>query len=111
MLQGAVENVVFWRIAEAGSQAMCSGCSGQFDDGEDRERDEDSVEDQDTGRARSSDDGGQPGAGGFACGHGPVEGAEDYEVLVTEEKIIERRIVLAKSCFISEEKAGGPAAR
>jgi hypothetical protein len=84
---------------------MCSGCSGPFEDGEDREPGEGELAEGEAGawgwsvreRSRSWEEG--PDAT-----LRPARNADDYEVLVSAEQIVERRVVRAKCCVVSGEE-------
>jgi hypothetical protein len=82
---------------------MCSGCSGQFEDGED-ERDDLELAGEDAwcgGRYAARDSrrvGGMP----FEHDRGTID---EYEVLVSGERIVERRVLRAKWLVVNEEEA------
>jgi hypothetical protein len=89
---------------------MCSGCSGQFEDGEDRERgDGDPVEGDGEGVRRSAGDGRGSCEEPLGRAQEPADGADDYEVWVSAERIVERRTIRAKSFVVSGEGAVEPA--
>ena len=92
---------------------MCSGCAGRFEDGEERESEQDEereVEHDDSNptieeagdrlMSRSEHEGGRlsewqceaPFDGCWA----PVEDASDYDVWVSANSIVERRVIRAK---------------
>lgn len=81
---------------------MCSGCSGQFD-GED-EQDDPELGREDGGHyaARGSK---QVGGIPFEQDRGTIEAADEYEVLVSGERIVERRVLRAKWLVVNEEEA------
>jgi hypothetical protein len=92
---------------------MCSGCSGDFEDDGGWEQNENHTADCDPEsfwsylRERKRLWREQPD---WAVGGSPDSpDVEDYEILVSAERIVERRTIRAK-CFVSNEKAEGVAA-
>jgi hypothetical protein len=68
---------------------MCSGCSGRFDDGDDREGERQEV-------------------GGISAGLPPTPPPgplDDYDVWVSAERIVERHVMRAKGPLFNEKQA------
>jgi hypothetical protein len=84
---------------------MCSGCSGQFD-GEDERDDQELIgEDAWCVGSYAARDSRRVGGMAFENDRGIIEAADEYEVLVSGERIIERRILQAKWLGFNEEGA------
>ena len=73
---------------------MCSGCSGYFEDGEDREHEESELLERDIETSRGSIGGlRQSWAERSGSAGSPAADVEDYEVLVSAKRIVERRVI------------------
>lgn len=104
VLHGAVEKVVVEPRNQAGTRVMCSGCSGYFEDDEGREQGDNLSDEQVEALGLFETNGNRPWEEQFGRAMKTGQGVEEYEVLVSAERIIERRTIRANGFFISGEE-------
>ena len=85
---------------------MCSGCSGDFEGGDEPDLGHDEFDPWEpeltAGRGVASEQGLQPGSGGGDAS--AMRAVDDYEVLVTADAIIEKRTIYSKSRILNETR-------